>query len=789
MNSSRRYQRVVLTATLLILLCMSVASSAMIGYPVQAQNISDVNILTLSTTIIPTPNPAILIKRTPVTLVQQTGVMIIDSIPSGASLSIDGTFRGITPFTIRTISAGTHRLTLRMTGYDDFSTSVTVPDGGNVKGVYTMVPSTTETANVTIIPGQPATGVIFIDSIPSGASLSIDGAPAGTTPYISRTIPSGDHAVVLTFSGYADLSSTVTIPPGGTFREIYTMSCNVLTVSSTPSGASLFIDGILKGTTPLTIRAIPAGTHTVLLKSAGYTDYTTPVTIPPGVEVTMVSTMVSLANGSATSTMSGSIQVPVTNTVVSSNLPTTIVPVQVTESTSRIDRDRYNCTRYYLNSGELMLSSEGKLNCTTFISSDDFVTTLQITEGTRITGSEKNPVSVIRVNPIKPDEITQAGSDGSIWTGYAYHYLPDHASFDPPVLVSFTLSREAWEGLGPLNLTIKETNENDQGWENLPTIIDPEKRTASAPVRHFSIIGLFSTGPAANVPDIPQAFVGLIRQATGSKNVSLPSSAVIPDPYAPLAAVAAGITLSVIGSLAAGNAGISRLWDKMKELLEKFLGSETTGLMNVSEIEKRGIIPAENLSAIILGLSFREILVIAVSTLGFATAFILQNRLELNLITVIIFLFVGGIATILHDLAHKYSAYRAGCNTEYQFWSLGTVTMLSTAWLFGNAFAKPSRTVIKSETNPSLEKAARIKLSGPLMSMAVAIVSLFLIPLGGLFVIAGSAGFSMNLLNCVFSLVPVRPNDGVEIYAWNKLIWALVFVPVMVFYLYIYFQL
>ncbi len=44
----------------------------------------------------------------------------------------------------------------------------------------------------------------------------------------------------------------------------------------------------------------------------------------------------------------------------------------------------------------------------------------------------------------------------------------------------------------------------------------------------------------------------------------------------------------------------------------------------------------------------------------------------------------------------------------------------------------------------------------------------------------------MNLLNCVFSLVPVKPNDGVEIYAWNKLIWACVFIPVIVFYLWIY---
>ena len=59
------------------------------------------------------------------------------------------------------------------------------------------------------------------------------------------------------------------------------------------------------------------------------------------------------------------------------------------------------------------------------------------------------------------------------------------------------------------------------------------------------------------------------------------------------------------------------------------------------------------------------------------------------------------------------------------------------------------------ESFDSGRSSAVIRLAGPLMSIGLAVVSLFLIPLGGLFVIAGSAGFTMNLLNGVFSLVPV----------------------------------
>ena len=207
---------------------------------------------------------------------------------------------------------------------------------------------------------------------------------------------------------------------------------------------------------------------------------------------------------------------------------------------------------------------------------------------------------------------------------------------------------------------------------------------------------------------------------------------------------------------------LSRLWSWVIDLLKQFLGSETIGLMNETEIEKRSMRPAENLTVVVLGLSSREMLVIGLSALGFAVAILLQDRLALDLTTMIIFICAGGITTILNDLAQKYYACRVGCIAEYQFWSLGTVTMLVTAWLFGNAFAKPSRTLIRND-KPLLERdAAIIRLAGPLMSISLAVVSLLLIPLGGLFVIAGSAGFTMNLLNGVFSLgqTGTRPLAG-----------------------------
>lgn len=46
-----------------------------------------------------------------------------------------------------------------------------------------------------------------------------------------------------------------------------------ISVSSTPSGASIYLDGIYKGTTPMTIEKVEAGSHTINLKYTGYQDW------------------------------------------------------------------------------------------------------------------------------------------------------------------------------------------------------------------------------------------------------------------------------------------------------------------------------------------------------------------------------------------------------------------------------------------------------------------------------------------------------------------------------------
>ncbi|OPX63114.1 MULTISPECIES: PEGA domain-containing protein [unclassified Methanoregula] len=55
-----------------------------------------------------------------------------------------------------------------------------------------------------------------------------------------------------------------------------------LSVTTTPAGASIFIDGVQRGVSPADIPGLAPGDHTLLLKLDGYADLSTPVSITAG---------------------------------------------------------------------------------------------------------------------------------------------------------------------------------------------------------------------------------------------------------------------------------------------------------------------------------------------------------------------------------------------------------------------------------------------------------------------------------------------------------------------------
>jgi hypothetical protein len=128
-----------------------------------------------------------------------------------------------------------------------------------------------------------ADGEIVIDSRPSGAQVVIDGRPRGTTPLSVRVWP-GYHVVELRAGGvvrrqhvgvaagqvasqYVELGAAAAAARSDTPAPV--AEGGALAITSDPTGAEVEIGGQARGTTPLTLKELPAGQHRVRVSREG----------------------------------------------------------------------------------------------------------------------------------------------------------------------------------------------------------------------------------------------------------------------------------------------------------------------------------------------------------------------------------------------------------------------------------------------------------------------------------------------------------------------------------------
>jgi len=248
-------------------------------------------------------------------------------------------------------------------------------------------------------------------------------------------------------------------------------------------------------------------------------------------------------------------------------------------------------------------------------------------------------------------------------------------------------------------------------------------------------------------------------------------------------AAAAGSAIALTGLAALFNATISSWGGQIAVFLKNAFGGIITGKILDRDKERRTIVSDET-EKLYFGFAKKEILVLLAGTLIIGALFLFADRQPFEPAMIVIYIVMGGLCLVVHELAHLYFERKFSCRTEIQFWGTGTVIMALTAWLFGNVFAQPFLTLVRSREPLEKRTIGHMMLSGPAVSTALAFLCLFLIPLGGLFRTAGMIGFIMNMVTAVFELLPIPPCEGKEIFSWNKLIWAAAFVPLFLVYLY-----
>jgi len=215
----------------------------------------------------------------------QYGSISATSVPVGASLYVDTIYEGLTNQIVGNLAVGTHTVTMKKSGYKDFSQTATVYN------------AQTTSVSVTLSPiSSPTTGDLDVSSTPSGASVYLNGDYQGETRssgplYITSLVP-GTYTTVLKKSGYQDYTTTAKIVAGTTAQVAAVLqpaSAKPTTASaeiySQPSGADIYINNAYKGVTPLSLENVPIDatkTYTIELRMAGYKSYTDSGSISPG---------------------------------------------------------------------------------------------------------------------------------------------------------------------------------------------------------------------------------------------------------------------------------------------------------------------------------------------------------------------------------------------------------------------------------------------------------------------------------------------------------------------------
>ena len=202
-----------------------------------------------------------------------TSTLTVNSQPSGALVYLDNESLGVTPLEDVEVAIGEHSLRLVKDGYNDEVETFSVKLGQDLRYNYTLS---------TILPAAPTTptlttGTLSISSTPNEAMVYIDDKYVGDTPLQNHILEEGKYSLTLKKAGYKDLNGDFRVGLGQNVERKFTLTIvsnmGKLTITSTPEGARVEINGQYVGQTPLNDYELDINNYDVELRLEGYEVY------------------------------------------------------------------------------------------------------------------------------------------------------------------------------------------------------------------------------------------------------------------------------------------------------------------------------------------------------------------------------------------------------------------------------------------------------------------------------------------------------------------------------------
>lgn len=185
------------------------------------------------------------------------GSLSINTTPEdSASVYLDGRFVGLTPFFADKIRTGEHKVIIYKEAYKSCARDFELSSGDTA---YMDVAMPLDAAEVVVL--ADASSQIYVDNVMKGLGEWSGKVSLGTHLFEARKTGYRASFRVADIEDYA--CDTIVLP-------IPTPIYGYLNISSTPTGAAIYIDGTYQGVTPRVVKDILIGEHELKLEKEGY---------------------------------------------------------------------------------------------------------------------------------------------------------------------------------------------------------------------------------------------------------------------------------------------------------------------------------------------------------------------------------------------------------------------------------------------------------------------------------------------------------------------------------------
>jgi formylglycine-generating enzyme required for sulfatase activity len=205
------------------------------------------------------------------------GLLAVSTKPeAGATVLVDGERVGTTPLQPIELSSGEHDVSVRADRYRDFQTRVVVEGAGAVA-----------TLEVELV---PLWAVVTFISEPAGATVRVGRESYGPTP-TSVELPEGEHGYEALLPGRKAQRGRIRVVGGQPLTVAIgalSPADGLLRLSSRPGEASVVVDGVYRGLTPIEIPLTPDAPHLLEVSREGYETASREMAVGAGANETLL---------------------------------------------------------------------------------------------------------------------------------------------------------------------------------------------------------------------------------------------------------------------------------------------------------------------------------------------------------------------------------------------------------------------------------------------------------------------------------------------------------------------